>query len=162
MIRAGIPTIITPVFLDQFDQAYLVQQLGIGVGFSKQFQKITANELAGAMSKVTAPDNPYQSAVRSIAAKLREESGAKAKAAVTEIKKHWEENTAIERWQEVMRSQLKAAPVVSVAMLASIGVIIAAMVCGSLAIGSVDTKALMEVPSQHQPQRAKDHLVGDS
>jgi len=48
-LRSGAPTIITPVLLDQFDHARIVNELGIGVGFTKQFQKITAEELADAM-----------------------------------------------------------------------------------------------------------------
>lgn len=48
-LRSGAPTIITPLFLDQFDHARIVNELGTGVGFTKQFQKITAEELADAM-----------------------------------------------------------------------------------------------------------------
>jgi len=50
--RAGVPMIITPVFLDQFDHAYLVNRLGFGIGFKKQFQKIKPEELGEAMKDV--------------------------------------------------------------------------------------------------------------
>lgn len=48
-IRAGVPQVITPVFLDQFDHAYLVKKLGIGFGFSKQLQTLTSKELGDAI-----------------------------------------------------------------------------------------------------------------
>mmetsp|Transcript_71230 Transcript_71230/g.135856 ORF Transcript_71230/g.135856 Transcript_71230/m.135856 type:complete len:319 (-) Transcript_71230:101-1057(-) len=51
-LRAGKPTIITPVFLDQWDHAHLVNRLGAGIGFDKQLQKISAEELGDAMRKV--------------------------------------------------------------------------------------------------------------
>merc|ERR1711904_1331 len=51
-VRAGVPTIITPVFLDQFDHAYLINRLGNGIGFKKQFQKIKSQDLADAIKKV--------------------------------------------------------------------------------------------------------------
>lgn len=50
-LRSGAPQVITPVFLDQFDHAYLVEKLGIGAG-TKQFQKIDAEELGNTLKKV--------------------------------------------------------------------------------------------------------------
>ena len=35
-LRAGKPTIVTPVFLDQWDHAYLVNRLDVGYGFEKK------------------------------------------------------------------------------------------------------------------------------
>merc|ERR1740138_515151 len=40
-LRAGRPTIVTPCFLDQFDNARLAAQAGVGVEM-KQFSKVTA------------------------------------------------------------------------------------------------------------------------
>jgi len=51
-LRAGVPTVITPVFLDQWDHSYLVNKLGVGIGFKKQFQKISAEELGTAIKNV--------------------------------------------------------------------------------------------------------------
>uniref|UniRef100_A0A7S3V838 Erythromycin biosynthesis protein CIII-like C-terminal domain-containing protein n=1 Tax=Chaetoceros debilis TaxID=122233 RepID=A0A7S3V838_9STRA len=51
-LRSGVPTIITPIFLDQFDMSYVIEELGVGVGFSKQFQQITAKELGYAIKRV--------------------------------------------------------------------------------------------------------------
>ena len=103
-IRSGVPTIITPVFLDQFDNSYLVNQLGCGVGFSKQFQRITTKELADAILRVTS-DSTYSNIARSIAAKLHEENGAKS--VVKEMEKHWKENVVTGKWKEVVDSQLR-------------------------------------------------------
>jgi len=103
-LRAGVPTIITPVFLDQFDNSYLVNQLGCGVGFSKQFQSITTKELADAILRVTS-DSTYSKVAGDIAAKLHEENGAQS--VVKEIELHWNENVVTGRWKEVVNSQLK-------------------------------------------------------
>ena len=45
-LRSGSPTIVTPIFFDQFDHAYLVSKLGVGVGFSKHFKDISKSDLA--------------------------------------------------------------------------------------------------------------------
>merc|ERR1712038_1618621 len=56
-LRSGVPTIITPVFTDQFDHAYFVNKMGNGIGFSKQLQKITADELAKAIQSIVLQEN---------------------------------------------------------------------------------------------------------
>ena len=93
------------VFVDQFDTAYLVGQLGVGVGFSKQFQRITAKELAGAISKVTDSNGTaYQTAAQSIASKLRKENGAEA--VVEEVERYWEESVVTGEWQDAIKRLL--------------------------------------------------------
>lgn len=55
-LRAGVPQIITPVFMDQFDSAYAVNKLALGIGFSTQLQRTHPEELANAISRcVTNP-----------------------------------------------------------------------------------------------------------
>merc|ERR1719251_820637 len=50
--RAGVPQIITPVFLDQWDHAHFLNQFGSGVGFERtQLTKLTAKELGEAIKK---------------------------------------------------------------------------------------------------------------
>jgi len=56
-LRSGSPTIITPVFFDQFDHAYVVEKLGVGVGFSKQLQQISVDELVDAIKKVASNED---------------------------------------------------------------------------------------------------------
>ena len=48
-LRAGIPQVITPVWLDQYNHAQLVEKLGVGIG-TKQFQRLNAMDLAGAIT----------------------------------------------------------------------------------------------------------------
>ena len=103
-MRSGVPTIITPVFLDQFDHAYLVEQLGVGVGFSKQFQKISADELAAAITKVT-NDADYSKRANVLSSKLLKEGGASAVA--LEVKKFWSEYVVTGRWESVTNKILK-------------------------------------------------------
>merc|ERR1712032_1370389 len=50
-LRAGKPTVITPVFLDQFDHAEMVSRLGVGVG-TRQLQKVSVSVLAAAITRV--------------------------------------------------------------------------------------------------------------
>merc|ERR1711971_185617 len=48
-IRSQVPTIVTPVWNDQYDTSHIVNELGVGIGFTKQFQKINAHELGEAI-----------------------------------------------------------------------------------------------------------------
>lgn len=51
-LRSGVPSIITPVFFDQFDHARAIEELQIGRGFSKQLQQITAEELGASILQI--------------------------------------------------------------------------------------------------------------
>ena len=88
-MRSGVPTIITPVFTDQFDNAYLVEQLGVGVGFSKQFQKVSVDELASAIETVTSKDGEYGDKAKELSEKLLQEGGASAVA--SQVESFWSE-----------------------------------------------------------------------
>lgn len=44
------------MFYDQFPNARLVQKLGVGIGLTKGLNKITAQELANAITSAEAPD----------------------------------------------------------------------------------------------------------
>uniref|UniRef100_A0A0G4GGN2 Uncharacterized protein n=1 Tax=Chromera velia CCMP2878 TaxID=1169474 RepID=A0A0G4GGN2_9ALVE len=50
-LRSGVPSVITPVFFDQFDHAFLIEKLGSGKG-TQQLQKITAEQLARTVESV--------------------------------------------------------------------------------------------------------------
>eukprot|EP00931_Biecheleriopsis_adriatica_P038510 TRINITY_DN22047_c0_g1_i1.p1 TRINITY_DN22047_c0_g1~~TRINITY_DN22047_c0_g1_i1.p1 ORF type:complete len:524 (+),score=87.82 TRINITY_DN22047_c0_g1_i1:55-1626(+) len=50
-LRAGVPTVIMPIFLDQFDHAVMISRLGVGVGM-KQFMKISVTDLATTLTQV--------------------------------------------------------------------------------------------------------------
>ena len=51
-LRSGTPSIITPIFLDQFCHAYAINQLGVGFGFKKSLRKTSAKKLAAAIKSV--------------------------------------------------------------------------------------------------------------
>lgn len=99
-LRSGVPTIITPIFMDQFDNAYLVQQLGVGIGFATQFQRISAEELAEAIEQVIRSNNSnhYRNAAKEISAKLKKETGAPL--IVEEIQHFWEDCVSTGAWNQ--------------------------------------------------------------
>jgi len=75
-LRAGTPCVITPVFLDQFDQSYMVNQLGLGVGLQKQFHRISAKELANAIQKCVTSDD-ILAKVKEMAASMCSQDGVR-------------------------------------------------------------------------------------
>jgi UDP:flavonoid glycosyltransferase YjiC (YdhE family) len=87
-LRASVPTVVTPVFLDQWDHAYMVQKLGCGVGFSKQFQKISAAELAKAIKQCVSDKDIAEKATW-VGEKLRTEDGVGV--VVQTVDKFWKE-----------------------------------------------------------------------
>lgn len=90
-MRAGLPTIITPVFLDQFDSVYLMNKLGIGIGIRKQFQVIKATELAEAITKVLS-DSEMAKKASAVGEQLRKDNGAEEFALI--VDKFWNEQVA--------------------------------------------------------------------
>jgi sterol 3beta-glucosyltransferase len=88
-LRAGVPTIITPVFLDQFDHAHLVNELGVGIGFhKKQLQKISYVELGETLLKVAA-DTSMRDKAKRLGEILSKEDGASC--AADEVETFWKE-----------------------------------------------------------------------
>lgn len=87
-MRAGTPTVVTPVFLDQFDSAYLVNELGVGVGMDKQLQKITVEELSDAIRQAVSSEKMAAKA-QMLGKMLCAERGAKN--IVNEVEKYWTE-----------------------------------------------------------------------
>jgi len=75
-LRSGVPSIITPVFFDQYDHAHVLNESGVGFGFSTQFQKITDDELAQAIANVVNNEEMKQRSAK-VAATMRAENGQK-------------------------------------------------------------------------------------
>merc|ERR1712141_879288 len=76
-LRAGVPSIITPVFFDQWDHAHVLNELGVGFGFaSTQFQKITPEELGSAIHDVVNNEDMKAQAAK-VAEAIRAENGQK-------------------------------------------------------------------------------------
>merc|ERR1711976_745841 len=62
--------------MDQWDNVYLVNQLGIGIGMSKQLHKISAEELGNTIKEVLESES-IQAKARYIGETLRAEDGVK-------------------------------------------------------------------------------------
>mmetsp|Transcript_6081 Transcript_6081/g.7513 ORF Transcript_6081/g.7513 Transcript_6081/m.7513 type:complete len:296 (+) Transcript_6081:3-890(+) len=88
--RSGVPTIITPVFADQFDHSHVVNMVGNGVGFSKQFQQISAQELGDAIKKVAQTPEILRHA-KDVQAESLKENGNKT--VVSMIEEHWSKSS---------------------------------------------------------------------
>ena len=56
-LRAGVPTIITPMFFDQFAHSRAINMLGVGVGHVHVFKKLTAESLAVSIRRVISDEN---------------------------------------------------------------------------------------------------------
>lgn len=87
-LKAGVPTIVTPVFADQFDHSHMVNDLGVGVGFTKQLQKIGWKELGDAICMVLS-DKEMQKRCAELGEKLCVEDGANG--AADEVERFWTE-----------------------------------------------------------------------
>lgn len=58
-LLAGKPSVITPVFFDQFDYAKRITELGAGFGFQKSLPHVTVDDLGGAIQEARArPPSP--------------------------------------------------------------------------------------------------------
>jgi len=93
-LRAGVPTIVTPVFGDQYDNSFAVQNLGVGVGFEQQLQKIDVKDLSKAIN-IVANDPTIAKRAKEVGEKMRNENGCSA--IVKEVEKYWIENVTTGR-----------------------------------------------------------------
>jgi sterol 3beta-glucosyltransferase len=87
-LRSGVPTIITPVLLDQFDWSYLIRKLQVGHGFKKPFYQISWQELGEVIDQVVSSSDAASRAA-DFGAKLRAEDGSSN--SVDEIEGYWNE-----------------------------------------------------------------------
>lgn len=78
-MRSGVPSVITPCFCDQPELAAKVQNLGAGVAL-KQFQGVTAKDLAAALKRALY-DDKMRDCARELGEALRAEDGAAMAAA---------------------------------------------------------------------------------
>jgi len=94
-LRAGVPTIVTPVFGDQYDNSFAVQSLRVGVGFEQQLQKIDAKDLSKAIDAVS-NDQAMVTRAKQLGEEMRKECGCRA--IVEEVEKYWIENVTTGRF----------------------------------------------------------------
>lgn len=85
-LRSGVPSIITPVFTDQFDHAHVLNVLGIGIGFSTQLQQITPEELGETIMTVV-ESSEMRHRAKKIQINVIKENGKKG--VVVEIQDYW-------------------------------------------------------------------------
>mmetsp|Transcript_57683 Transcript_57683/g.65464 ORF Transcript_57683/g.65464 Transcript_57683/m.65464 type:complete len:556 (+) Transcript_57683:92-1759(+) len=93
-LRSGVPTIVTPVFGDQYDNSYAVQKLGVGIGFEQQLQKIDATDLSKAIVAVV-NDPAIATRAKEVGDEIRKECGCRA--IVEEVEKYWIEDVTTGR-----------------------------------------------------------------
>ncbi|CAE7771748.1 UGT80B1, partial [Symbiodinium sp. CCMP2456] len=76
-MRAEVPSVVTPVFVDQFDNARAVSRLRAGVGFEEPLSKVSASQLAEAIAAAEL----QQPEVERLGERLRSSGGSKEAAA---------------------------------------------------------------------------------
>lgn len=76
--RAGIPSVITPIFGDQFTAAETLEGLNVGAAFELPLQKLSPPQLASAVQLAEA----YEHEAAALGKRLREEDGVRHAAAV--------------------------------------------------------------------------------
>jgi len=72
-LRSGVPTVITPVAFDQFDNSMLAANNGVGIAL-RQFSKVTVADLATAINKCVT-DKKMRDNAKAFSEKLRTEGG---------------------------------------------------------------------------------------
>ena len=77
-LQSGVLSIITPVFVDQFDHSYTINQLQIGVEFTQSLKKISSKEVTSAIHSVTNNNDDLIQQCKEIAAFVHNENGNEA------------------------------------------------------------------------------------
>lgn len=93
-IRAGVPSVVTPIFGDQFESAAAAQRLSAGYGFDVSLPEISAEDVAVAVE--LAEQNT--DIVQALAKELLETDGAQQAAAILDSFLHTEVMSG--RWGE--------------------------------------------------------------
>jgi hypothetical protein len=105
-IRCGVPSVITPIFLDQFDAAEELNKLGAGIGFTSPLHTISEGALSSALRECLESETVHAAAAAG-AIRLRTERGELAAAAMIETflrkevqtqawsKRFWEERQRV-------------------------------------------------------------------
>ena len=86
-LRHGLPSVVTPVFADQFDYAFAINKLEVGIGFEQQMQRISWKTLGNAIRSVTSNAVMAERAA-TLGESLRNGTGGSEKAA-DEVERYW-------------------------------------------------------------------------
>merc|ERR1711879_834757 len=93
-------------FLDQWDHAFLVNQLGVGLGFDKkQLQKITAEEIGAAMKKVASMPE-FAAKAAEVGKNVSGEDGVTFVA--NYVAQFWCEHVENGKWEAWVESRIKS------------------------------------------------------
>ena len=128
-LRSGVPSIITPVFLDQFDHSYVINQLRIGVGFTRGLKKISSKDLALAIHSLTNNNDDLIKRCKEVATFVRNENGIEA---LTKMVDHEMQNDTADLFENKMNQDLFAPEIfvisIGVAILSFIAYLIVVMI----------------------------------
>lgn len=75
-IRAGKPTVVTPIYGDQYTHAARTEKMGLGVGFKKELSRVTHQELANAIIVAEARTSACDAIGKKMRAKVGERDAA--------------------------------------------------------------------------------------
>lgn len=107
--RAGVPQCITPVFVDQFDSAYIVNQLKVGRGFDEcPLSKLTAERIASAIDAIT-QDPAFKDNARALQTRLFDAPDASTVAADI-IQDFWSKHVRTGDYDISVRARCKMPP----------------------------------------------------
>ena len=102
-LRSGRPTVVTPVWLDQFTYRRLVVKAGVGVG-AKQLHKLRVAELAAAIRSIT-PE--MEARAEEMGRRARDEDGAAA--VVRTVEAFLREKVAMGEWRDDFQERVVGA-----------------------------------------------------
>ena len=102
-LRSGRPTVVTPVWLDQFTYRRLVVKAGVGVG-AKQLHKLRVAELAAAIRSIT-PE--MEARAEEMGRRARDEDGAAA--VVRTVEAFLREKVATGEWRDDFQERVVGA-----------------------------------------------------
>mmetsp|Transcript_70521 Transcript_70521/g.160113 ORF Transcript_70521/g.160113 Transcript_70521/m.160113 type:complete len:300 (+) Transcript_70521:2-901(+) len=102
-VMAGVPNIITPVWVDQEDYARAVASKGIGLHLPP-LTKVTADQIAAAITKCCA-DGEMQAKAKAMGAATSARDGVGA--AVSTISEWYDSSVATGKWRESFEKELQ-------------------------------------------------------
>lgn len=102
-LRSGVPTIVTPCMMDQYDNADLASKSGAGIRLA-QLHKLTPETLSKALLRCKTDEKLVRTAA-AVGVKLRGEDGLTI--ATQTIDKFLQEEVATGQWSAAMESRIK-------------------------------------------------------
>lgn len=104
-LRSGAPTIVTPIFWDQYDYAHLIKTKDVGVGFSKNFQKINVRELSDAI-QLCISDVGIQKRAKAFSEELHNDACG-VKNVIKYIEEFWQKEVVSGNWHNECNVEYK-------------------------------------------------------